>query len=217
MLNEWKQTVKGQWLSVREEWASECEHLASAREEQETKVKAVETSLSTAASKFDAGLASLAVLQRQQQGLALGMGNGEIVKGFHGSRCGGLVTPPSPHSLSADSNRLRQRRKKVSGSRGRSALRGTEVETIDRGAESESNTTSTHPSLDQPYTPSLPDESSDADADSDPLRKDSTDSNPISLSSKETSSIHQLETPESSVHRAPVTSLCWTNLPVTDS
>ena len=97
----------------------------------------------------------------------------------------------------------------MSGSRGRSALRGTEVETIDRGAESESNTTSTHPSLDQPYTPSLPDESSDADADSDPLWKDLTDSNQIS--------IHQLETPESSVHRAPMTSLCWTNLPVTDS
>jgi hypothetical protein len=63
----------------------------------------------------------LAVLQRQQQGLALGMGNGEIVKGFHGSGRGGLVTPPSPRSLSADSNRPRQRRKKVSGSRGRSA------------------------------------------------------------------------------------------------
>jgi hypothetical protein len=91
------------------------------------------------------------------------------------------------------------------------------VETIDCGAESESNTTSTHPSLDRPYTPSLPDESSDADADSDPLRKDSTDSNPNSLSSKETSGIHQLETPESSVHRAPMTSLSWTNSPVTDS
>jgi hypothetical protein len=202
---------------VREEWALERERLASAWEEQETKVKAVKTSLGTAASKFDAGLASLAILQHQQQGLALGMGNGEIVKGFHRSGRGGLVTPPSPRSLSADLNRPRQRRKKVSGSRGRSASRGTEVETIDRGAESKSNTTSTHPSLDQPYTPSLPDESSDADADSDPLRKDLTDSNPNSLSSKKTSSIHLLETPESSVHRAPMTSLCWTNLPVTDS
>ena len=99
MLNEWKQTVKGQWSSVHKEW--------------ETKVKAVETSLGTAASKFNAGLASLAVLQRQQQGLALGLGNCEIVKGFHRSRRGGLVTPLSPRSLSADSNRPRQRRKKV--------------------------------------------------------------------------------------------------------
>ena len=74
------------------------------------------------------------------------------------------------------------------------------METIDCGAESESNTTSTHPSLDRPYTPSLPDESSDANADSDPLQKDSTDLNPNSLSSKKTSSIHQLNTPKSSVH-----------------
>ena len=86
---------------MREEWALECECLASTQEEWETKVKAVETSLGTAASKFDAGLVSLAVLQRQQQGLALGMGNGEIVKGFHRSGHGGLVTPPSPCSLSA--------------------------------------------------------------------------------------------------------------------
>ena len=178
----------------------ERERLASTWEEQETKVKAVETSLSTAASKFDAGLASLAILQCQQHSLALGMGTGEIVKGFHGSGRGGLVTPPSPRSLSADSNRPRQRRKNVSGSQGRSASRGTEVETIDCGAESESNTTSTHPSLDRPYTPSLPDESSDANADSDPLQKDSTDLNPNSLSSKKTSSIHQLNTPKSSVH-----------------
>jgi hypothetical protein len=98
---------------VHKEWASEHERLASAREEWETKVKAVETSLGTTASKFDAGLASLAVLQCQQQGLALGLGNGEIVKGFHGSGHGGLITPPSPCSLSADLNRLRQRRKKV--------------------------------------------------------------------------------------------------------
>ena len=63
MLNEWKQTVDGQWLSVCEEWTSERERLASMQEELETKVKAVETSLATTASKFDAGLASLAVLQ----------------------------------------------------------------------------------------------------------------------------------------------------------
>jgi len=65
-------------------------------------------------------------------------------------------------------------------------------------------------SLGRPYTPSLPDESSDADtdADTDSLRKDSTDSDPNSLSLKDTggdgnsAGIHQLETPESSVHRA---------------
>jgi hypothetical protein len=72
------------------------------------------------------------------------------------------------------------------------------MEVIDRSAESESSTTSTHPSLGRFYTPSIPDVSSDADAD--PPRKDSTDSNQDSLSSKETNSIHQLETPEPSAH-----------------
>src|ERR1700692_2409780 len=37
------------------------------------------------------------------------VGNGEVVKGFRGSGRGGLVTPPSPRSFSADSNRPRQR------------------------------------------------------------------------------------------------------------
>jgi hypothetical protein len=76
----------------------------------------------------------------------LGLGNGEIVEGFHGSGRCGLVTSPSPRSLSANSNRPRQRNKKASASRGRSPSRGAEVETIDRGAEKESSTTSMHPS-----------------------------------------------------------------------
>jgi len=125
---------------------------------------------------------------------------------------GGLVTPPSPRSLSADSNRPRQRRKRTSSSRGRG--RSTSIEVIDRGAESECSTTSTHPSLGRPYTPSLPDDSSDADS----LRKDSTDSSPNSLqNSKDADSVHQLETPESSIHRAPVTSVPWADSPVPDS
>jgi hypothetical protein len=78
MLEDWKKSVEGQWSSVREEWASERERLASAREEWESKVKSVETNLSTTAAKFDAGLTSLAVLQRQQQhAQALGLGMGK--------------------------------------------------------------------------------------------------------------------------------------------
>jgi hypothetical protein len=153
-----------------------------------------------------------------------------------GSGTGGLVTPPSPRSLSADSNRPRQQRRRT-GSRGRSSSRGevrggtdrvrAELEVIDRGAESESSTTSsTHPSLGRPYTPSLPDDPSgaeaDPDTDADSAWKASTDSNPHSLSSKEEGGgVHQLETPESSVHRTPVTSslgsLGWTESSVTDS
>ena len=67
MLNEWKKSVEGQWSSVLEEWATEREGLASAREEWESEVKNADTNLGTAAAKFDAGLASLAVVQRQQR------------------------------------------------------------------------------------------------------------------------------------------------------
>jgi hypothetical protein len=89
MLTDWKKSIESQWSSIHKEWATE-------REEWESKVKNV----GTAAAKFDAGLASLVMLQRQQWqrglGLGVGMGNVDVVKGFHGSSgCGGLVTPPS--------------------------------------------------------------------------------------------------------------------------
>jgi hypothetical protein len=91
VLADWKQSVEGRWSFVREEWASERERLASAREKWESKVKAVETNLRTTSAKFDAEVASLAVLQRRQQqqqaSQSLGLGNGEVVKGFHGSGC----------------------------------------------------------------------------------------------------------------------------------
>jgi len=157
-----------------------------------------------------------------------GLGNGDVMKGFHSNGRGGLVTPPSPRSLSADSNRPRQRKKRSNSrrARGRSTSRGgegVETEVIDRGAESESSTTSsTHPpSLGRPYTPSLPDDSSEAEPDAEHLRKNSTDSDP-SINSMDAGSVHQLETPESSVHRAPVTScspsaISWSDSPVADS
>lgn len=54
-------------LSMREEWATECERLASACEEWESKVKNVKTNVCSAAAKFDAELARFKVLQRQHQ------------------------------------------------------------------------------------------------------------------------------------------------------
>ena len=92
---------------------------------------------------------------------------------------GELVTPPKPRSLSKDSIRPRQRGRKQA----RVKIDPHHEEprwSIDRGAVMESSTTPTHPSLGQSYT-SLPDDSSDADADSDPLQSDSTDLNPNSL------------------------------------
>jgi hypothetical protein len=44
-----------------------------------------------------------------------------------------------------------------------------EMDSIDHSPESESSTTSTHRSLGRPYTPSLPDDSGDVDANGDAI------------------------------------------------
>jgi len=67
----------------------------------------METNSSTAAVKFDAGLASVAVLQcqhwhQQEQrgpGMGLGLGNGDVVKGFHGSSGWGRLITPLVHTV----------------------------------------------------------------------------------------------------------------------
>ena len=56
--------------------------------------------------------------------------NGEVINSFHKSRRGGLVTLPSPCSLSPDSNRQSLRRSKTSASRRRSISRGAEIDSI---------------------------------------------------------------------------------------
>jgi hypothetical protein len=75
--------------SVREEWASERERLSSARKEWEN----LKTNLGTAAAKFDAGLASLVLLQRQQQ-----QSRGEVNRGVErvcSTTSLGRLYPPS--------------------------------------------------------------------------------------------------------------------------
>lgn len=128
ILSKWKKTVEAQWSSVREEWATERERLASAREEWELKVKAVESNLGSTAAKFDAGLAALPLLQRQQGSkLRFGLSDADGHKSFYG----GLVTPPSPRSLSADSNRPQHCRKRASSSACRCPCSGfRKVQTI---------------------------------------------------------------------------------------
>ena len=111
MLSDWKKSIEGQ-SSVRKEWAAEHECLVSARVEWEGRVRAVESM----GEQFDVGLAGLASLQQQQQQERSSAGmNGDAVNGSSGfyrhgasgsrSGTGGLMTPPSPRSLSADSNR----------------------------------------------------------------------------------------------------------------
>lgn len=122
MLLEWKKSVEGHWSSVQEEWIQERERLNKAREEWETKVRLV-----------DSGLEKLERMQSQtvtREGLFFN-GNGDVVKDAPRHRHeGGLATPPSPRSLSADSGRVRRRRSTSargrSGSRKRSASKDTD-------------------------------------------------------------------------------------------
>lgn len=115
MVVEWKKSVEGQWSNVQEEWNQERERLNRAREEWESKVRLV-----------DDGLERL----ERMQNIALSKdtpffhGNGDIKHG--------LVTPPSPRSLSSDSNR--PRRKRSGSGRGRT---GSKRRSLSRGAETD--------------------------------------------------------------------------------
>lgn len=105
MVMEWKKSVEGQWSNVQEEWNQERERLSRAREEWENKVRLVDDGLER--------------MERMQK-VALSKdtphfhGNGDIKHG--------LVTPPSPRSLSSDSNRPPRRKRSGSG-RGRTGSR----------------------------------------------------------------------------------------------
>jgi len=109
LVNEWKKGVEGQWGGVQEEWAQERARLARAREEWESRVHAVEKGLEGTIAKVDAGLTAL-----EQQRLP-------FQHKQNGSARSGLVTPPSPRSLSSDSGSGgKSRRKKRSRGRSRS-------------------------------------------------------------------------------------------------
>jgi hypothetical protein len=74
ILNNWKRSVEDKRSSVREKWVVEHERLASACEERES--QNVENNLGTTAAMLDAGLANLAILQRQPCTHTLSLGNG---------------------------------------------------------------------------------------------------------------------------------------------
>ena len=110
LVNEWKKGVEGQWGGVQEEWAEERARLARAHDEWESRVNAVEKGLEGTIAKVDAGLITL-----EQQRLPLPHKQ-------NGSARVGLVTPPSPRSLSSDSDSAgkSRRKKRSAASRGRS-------------------------------------------------------------------------------------------------
>lgn len=115
MINEWKKNVEGRWSGVQEEWNEERDRLRRAKEEWEARVRAVECGLDTTNAKVDTGLATITsfqVLQRPQAN-----GHAKL------NTSGGLVTPPSPRSLSAESTRPRQKKRRTSSTRGRTRSR----------------------------------------------------------------------------------------------
>lgn len=126
ILDQWKKNVEGRWSGVQEEWNEERERLRRAREEWEVRVHAVETGLETAQAKLDNGLASMTSFQIQQRQIP----NGHTK--LAGS--GGLVTPPSPRSLSAESTRPRHKKRR-STSRGRSRSRSVSPGGVGNGHE----------------------------------------------------------------------------------
>lgn len=112
MINDWKKSVEGQWSSVQEEWSQERERLSRAREEWESKARLV-----------DSGLEKLERMQRIDVHSFNGNGDARDAPRRYGS---GLATPPSPRSLSADSNRPRRRKTSSRGRARRSLSRGTD-------------------------------------------------------------------------------------------
>ncbi|KAF9074708.1 hypothetical protein BDP27DRAFT_1316695 [Rhodocollybia butyracea] len=113
MVMEWKKSVEGQWSNVQEEWNQERARLSRAREEWETKVRQV-----------DDGLERMQRMQKVALDTPFFHSNGDIKHG--------LVTPPSPRSLSSDSNR--PRRKRSGSSRGRTSSR---KRSTSRGADTD--------------------------------------------------------------------------------
>ncbi|KAF8511977.1 hypothetical protein JB92DRAFT_2812906 [Gautieria morchelliformis] len=104
LLTEWQYGVEKQWSGVREEWSQERVRLDRAREEWEGRVRKVEIGLITVEEDLKA---------------TRGTGASTAAAPF-----AGLVTPPSPRSLSADSTKPRRRksrsRSKNGGGRSRS-------------------------------------------------------------------------------------------------
>ena len=149
LLTEWQYGVEKQWSGVREEWAQERVRLDRAREEWEGRVRKMEVNVTTVEEDIKAMRST---------------GTGNAVAPF-----AGLVTPPSPRSLSADSTKPRRRksRSRSAGRRSRSpgpisgtspaagemGLRNTDgiVNGIVNGRDakgSDSGSGSTHSSLD---------------------------------------------------------------------
>ncbi|THH10705.1 hypothetical protein EW145_g1157 [Phellinidium pouzarii] len=91
LLAEFRKTIEDRWDSVKNDWEAERERMEKARGEWENRVKVLEDGVASASGKFELGIASLTT---QLTNIKT---NGLIMPSKH---TGGLVTPPSPRSLS---------------------------------------------------------------------------------------------------------------------
>lgn len=204
ILNDWKSSVEGQWSSVREEWTDERERLKRAKDEFESKIKSVEDNMNSAATKVESGLASLTAFQVQFRHSQLN-GSAKI-------NGGGLVTPPSPRSISVASSRPRQRKRRPSSSRGRTRSRSESPSSTRMNGRDDSPVSPVSNDLDElsprsTHAPWMIDDSGseiDSEAPSvNGISKTVVDS----LELRKTTGIKYPITPEPSLRDAPVTGL----------
>ncbi|KAJ8091227.1 hypothetical protein PM082_004203 [Marasmius tenuissimus] len=156
MIMEWKSHVEGQWSSVREEWSEERQRLVKAREEWENKMKGeweskvreVDTGLERIDKMEKEIIQDREAREKERAGRMANAtsvtihANGDALK-YHGGGVG-LVTPPSPRSVSSDYDYTssttswsgRPRKRSRSGSAARRKVRGLRRSTS-RGADTD--------------------------------------------------------------------------------
>jgi len=178
-----------EWTSVQEEWSMEKDHLCRAKDEWELKTKMIEDGILARVKS------RLAVIQPRD--------GHPFVNGSAEPNGRGLVTPPSPHSLSSDSMWPRPRKKRNRSSRGR-AKSPSQVATLPTNTNSNEDEAPASVSNDglatsprsRPHPPWMTDESSNSET-----HADSTESSRLT-SIKEKAAIQYPITPESSPVRA---------------
>jgi hypothetical protein len=188
MINEWKKGVEGKWSSVQEEWNVEKDRLRRARDEWELKTKTIEDGI---LSRLES---HISVIQQRE--------GHRFMNGSAKPNGQGLVTPPSPRSLSSDSMRPRSRKKRNGSSRGRAKSPNQTVTppaNTDSDEDEEPVLASNGGTAASPRSPArspwTTDESSDSES-----HADNTESSRVPLPSiKDTDSIQYPITPESSL------------------
>ena len=188
MINEWKKGVEGKWTSVQEEWSVEKDRLRRARDEWESKTKTIEDGILARVE------ARLSLVQPRDSHLFM---NGSAKPNGQG-----LVTPPSPRSLSSDSMRPRSRKKRNGSSRGRTKSpsqiatppTNTDSDEDEEHVSASNDGSATSPGS-RPRSPWTTDESSDSE-----VHPENTETSRVTLTSiKENTGIQYPITPEASL------------------